>query len=630
MANRILLYMQNYWPFSAFKFDDLVESDRLVNKLAIPKHTKEFVYAVRVPESKAVIYILCVQNLSERSALDAEYLIREIRPDVVVAQIGDSVINEIQSEENQFRNGSNCGPVPTSSFEVLKQCFVHKTNRDKYENVAGSLVLREIFGVGFHGHFLAAKNVAKEIGSSFLFLESPFVEYDEGNSSSGETDSGNKFQALGLQPSGLVPQQVGSVIPLSLRTFCITNDLRSQLGKSLSSHLMHSTSEPKVGSGDIQPSADYNAPQFAKSVYPLLVDLHNIFLDIPTIGKGLAHAQKMLSDVNRGDTVDTHLLSEVYIFRIAVEGLRIALNNAGRLPLNKLVDTNSTKTEFCDLPVDDKSHALLAHALRSQTINYKSIVAIVDAGGLAGLRKHWNTPVPPEVKDMVEELVIDCTSNGETLNHKDRKRLLTNKPVVAVGAGATAVLGASSLSKVVPASTFMKLITFKVPASLKIMMTQTQKAFAIALGKTIGPSKVVAPGFASSGVKTTSALKAAASAEKFRAVAHSVITSAEKTSLSAMRTALYEIMRKRRVQRIGFLPWATFGCSVATCTGLLVYGDGIECAVELLPAAPSIASLGRGIRSLHLASDAVRDKESSRIQKSIESLLYSLKKMKAQ
>ena len=103
----------------------------------------------------------------------------------------------------------------------------------------------------------------------------------------------------------------------------------------------------------------------------------------------------MLSDVNRGDNVGTHLLSEVYIFRIAVEGLRIALNNAGRLPLNKLADTNSTKTEFCDLPVDDKSHALLAHALRSQTINYKSIVAIVDAGGLACLRKHWNTPVLP-------------------------------------------------------------------------------------------------------------------------------------------------------------------------------------------------------------------------------------------
>ena len=73
---------------------------------------------------------------------------------------------------------SNYGPVPTYSIKVLKQCFVHKTNKEKYENVAGSLVLREIFGVGFHGHFLAAKNVADEIGSSFMFLESPFVQYD--------------------------------------------------------------------------------------------------------------------------------------------------------------------------------------------------------------------------------------------------------------------------------------------------------------------------------------------------------------------------------------------------------------------------------------------------------------------
>lgn len=95
-----------------------------------------------------------------------------------------------------------------------------------------------------------------------------------------------------------------------------------------------------------------------------------------------------------------------------------------------------------------------------------------------------------------------------------------------------------------------------------------------------------------------SAMKAAASAEKIRAVAHGVIASAEKTSLSAMRTAFYEIMRKRRVRPIGALPWATFGCSIATCTGLLVCGDGIECAAESFPAAPSIASLGRGIQSL--------------------------------
>ncbi|CAI9785808.1 unnamed protein product [Fraxinus pennsylvanica] len=71
-----------------------------------------------------------------------------------------------------------------------------------------------------------------------------------------------------------------------------------------------------------------------------------------------------------------------------------------------------------------------------------------------------------------------------------------------------------------------------------------------------------------------------------------------------MRTAFYEIMRKHRDRPIGVLPWATFGCSIATCTGLLLYGDGIECAAETFPVAPSVASLGRGIRSLHQAAEA--------------------------
>ncbi|CBI39186.3 unnamed protein product, partial [Vitis vinifera] len=151
----------------------------------------------------------------------------------------------------------------------------------------------------------------------------------------------------------------------------------------------------------------------------------------------------------------------------------------------------------------------------------------------------------------------------------------------------------------------MKAVSFKVPASFKLILTQTQKAVAIGLGKTVGPTKVV----------------------KIRAVAHSMIASAEKTSFSAMRTSFYEIMRKRNIRAVGFLPWATFGCSIATCSGLLMYGDGIECAVESVPAAPSIASLGRGIRSLHQASQAVMQTDSNKIQKSIESLMYRLKKI---
>ncbi|KAE9450547.1 hypothetical protein C3L33_17551, partial [Rhododendron williamsianum] len=571
MATAVLYYVQKLWPFSALnKFDDLKVSEGLVRKLSVPKHTKQFVFAIREPESDAVIYVLCAQNLSERSALDAECLIREVRPDAVVVQLGHGAVDEIQSGEIGCRNDVDIS-VPTSSFEVLKRCFVHKLNKDKYENVAGTVVLREIFGISLYGHFLAARRVAEEVGSSFLLLESPFVKCGGEENPACEGETGNKFQVLGLQPSTLVPQKVGSVVSSSSRRFCVTTDLHLQMLKPLCSFFTQASSVSEGNSDDLELRADYEAPPFARS-FTLYLSASN-----QTMG-----------------------------------------------------NSNSDKTKFAELDVEEKSHALLAHALRSQTKNFKSIVAIVDASGLAGLRKHWNTSIPLEIKDMVEQLITDCENVEETSDHGNRKQLLTSKPVVAVGAGATAILGASSLSKAVPASTFMKVVTFKAPASLKLILTQTQKAVAIALSKTVGPSKVVAPGFASTGAKATSALKATASAQKIRAVAHSMIASAEKTSLSTMRTAFYEIMRKRRVKPIGFLPWATFGFSIATCTGLLVCGDGIECVAESLPAAPSIASLGRGIQSLHEASQAVRQAESSRIQKSIELLIDRFKKVKAQ
>ncbi|KAG6663932.1 hypothetical protein CIPAW_02G056300 [Carya illinoinensis] len=593
MALAFFWNLQHSWPFSVLKYDDLRVSDKLVRKLSVPEHTKKFIFAVQEPETQSVIYILAAQNLSERSALDAESLIREVRPDAVVAQVGHLPLTEIQLEESELRDGVH-DPVPTSSFEVLKRCFIDKINKEKYENVAGNVVLREIFGIGFHGHLIAAKKAAEEFGSSFLVLESPFMKFCGEDDSLGKLDTGNKFQ-------GLMVKSLSPYMDLSILRF----------------HHLSSVSE--VGSDAIQPICSFEAPPFAQSIYPLLLDLHNIFAGLPSIGRALAHAQKMLLDVNRGATVDTSIISEVYDFRIAVEGLRIALNNAGRLPINKIGNPKSVKVEFSELPIEDKSHVLFAQTLRSQTKKFKTIVAVVDASSLAGLRKHWNTPVPPDVKELVEQIVMNCEDDDEHSNHTNKKRLLTGKPVVAVGAGATAVLGASSLSKVVPASTVMKVLTFKIPAYLKFFLSQTQKAVALPLSKILASSKAVAPGVASHGAKT-SILKSTASAEKIRVLSHSVIASVEKTSFSAMRTAFYEIMRKRQVRPIGFLPWATFGCSVATCTGLLAFGDGIECAVESLPAAPSIASLGRGIQSLLQASKSVTQTDGTRIQKSMEAL----------
>ncbi|XP_061999971.1 uncharacterized protein LOC133717303 [Rosa rugosa] len=646
MALALVRNLQNFWPFSVLKPDDLKLSNELVRKLGIPEHTKQFVYAVREPEKESVIYILSAQSLSEWSALDVECLIREVRPDAVIAQVDVSTMTEVQSEKSVSRDGVD-NSVPTSSFQVLKRCFLEKVNKDNYESLAGELVLQEIFGVGFHGHFLAARRVAQEVGSSFLVLEFPSGKNSDGEDTSGELDAVAKFQGLA---SSLVPQQLGSVASLSSKRFHLTNDLQSQMVKLLCpyidlsiSRLSPSSSVSEVGSKDIPPQSSYEVPQFAQSFYPLLVDLYNIFIDLPSIGKVLAHAQKMLYDVNKGEAVDTKDICEVYAFRIAVEGLRISFNNAGRLPINKIRNPNLNKTEFSDLPVEDKSQALFAQALRSQTKKFNTIVAVVDASCLAGLRKHWNTPVPLEVKELVGQLITDCGGEGEMSNHTDKKRLISGKPLVAVGAGATAVFGVSSLSKVVPASTFMKVVTFKVPAStlvkvvtlklpssLQFFLSQAHKTVGLSLSKILGTSKVVVPGVASSGVKSATVLKATASAEKIRAVAHSVIASAEKTSFSAMRTAFYQIMRKRQVRPIGVLPWATFGCSIATCAGLFAYGDGIECAAESAPAAPSIASLGRGIQGLHLASQEVMQRDGTKVQRSIESLMYSLKKVRVQ
>lgn len=68
-------------------------------------------------------------------------------------------------------------------------------------------------------------------------------------------------------------------------------------------------------------------------------------------------------------------------------------------------------------------------------------------------------------------------------------------------------------------------------------MTQTQKLISISISKFLGPSKIKVPGLFKTGVNTSSSMKAAASAEKIRAVVHSIIASAENTSLSAMRSA---------------------------------------------------------------------------------------------
>ncbi|XP_008775158.2 uncharacterized protein LOC103695572 [Phoenix dactylifera] len=638
MASAIFSHLQNLWPFSRFKTHDLKVSTRLVSRLSIPEQTKQFVFALREPDSDAVVYILAVKNLSEQSALDAQYLIKEVQPRAVVAQIDPSALDDIQAEEKCIKN-NQLNNVPTSSFEVLKRCLVEKINSKQYENFAGLQILQVIFGVGLYGHLLAAKRAAEEIDSHFLLLESPY-ENKCIATASGNVESGKQRSGLNLQTSSLLPGKVTPSIYSNSRKFSLTDALLSQMVQSLTCSLDSlipkrtlSNSVLEVEPGECRPLSSYQAPPFAQSVYPLLADLHDIFIDLPSIGKALFCAQKMLANVNEGETVSTEILSNVYAFRIAVECLRIALNSAARCPIDRIENDNSTKLQFSELSSEEKCHALFAQALRTQARKFGSVVAIVDAGCLTGLRRHWNTSLPQEVADLADETLVhhfdDNHSNDkETLmENMERKRLLADKPVVAVGAGATAALGASSLSKAVPASTIIKLATYNIPASLQFVLAQLQRKAAIGLSKILGPSKL--SGVASA-VAETSTLKFTASAEKIRAVTHSMIASAERTSLLAMRTSFYEIMRRRRAQPFRIAPWATFGCSVAACSGLLVYGDGIECVAESVPSVPMIASLGRGLQGLHQASQEVRRTNGTKIQEALQSLMYSLKKMRAQ
>ncbi|KAK1318508.1 hypothetical protein QJS10_CPB04g01852 [Acorus calamus] len=582
----------------------------------------------RDPESGGVVYILAVQNLSEQSALDAECLIKEVKPDVVVAQVTSSALAEIQAEEEHLR-GDEESLVPTSLYGVLMRCFLDKTDRTQYESLAGSQVMREVFGVGFHGHFLAAKMAAEEVESQFLVLESPYLKTNT-EQYVHEARTENKSLPFLSQSALLVPRRATSVVS---KRVLLDENSQAQMVKTLCpslSQLMMEQRSPRGLALDVcQPRCNYQAPSFAQPVYSLLNDLHEIFTDLPAMKSALAHAQKMLEDIYAGETMDTQLLSEVHNFRIAVEALRIALNNAGRCPIDKLGNQipDPKEVDFTKLPLEEKGHVLFVQALKSQAKKFSKVVAIVDASSLGGLRRHWKTDVPTEVVDMAEQCFVtyDCEEEDEeedmVAEHVEKKRLLAGKPVVAMGAGATAVIGVSSLSKAIPASTLVKLVTYKVPTVLKVVLANLQRSAAFGLGKFFGASQVMGP---------STTLKATLSAEKIRALTHSVIISAERTSLLAIRTSFYEIMRNRRIRSFWVLPWATFSCSFVTCAGLLKYGDGIECAAESAPSAPMIASVGRGLQSLHQASQEAQQANRTKLQETLQSLMHNFKKMKLQ
>ncbi|KAG0526415.1 hypothetical protein BDA96_06G143900 [Sorghum bicolor] len=660
MASALLSYLQALWPFSALlrEEDDLRASARLIGPLSVPEETKQFVLALREPggstqdphrDGAGVIYILAAQNLSEQSASDAERLIREVRPRAVVTQVARTALEDVRIEEDCLAgSGSGGVPVPASPFQVIKRCVTEKRSKDQYVKAAACQVLQEIFGVGFYGHLLAAKRAAEETGSCFLLLESPYERNCGGGGSVSRNSTTDNNSAQPLQASCSLAHstmdddsglqlQANCLIPRSAMTshgskICLMDDNGGQLLKSLAptlnflmSQAVPSNAATEYRPSECKPADRYEAPQFAQSVYPLLADLYHIFVDIPSIGKAMASAQKLLTQVHEGEPISSDMLSDVYVFRIAIEALRMGLNNAARSHIDTRDKHGSKDLDFSDLQSDEKCHILLAQALRSQLREFGSVVAIVDASCLAGIRRHWNTPVPSEITQLASRCFNHYGAENDdkievpSADSTDKKSWISEKPVVAVGAGGTALLGFSSLSKSLQASAFLKLAPYKSPVVLKYALMQLQRHAAIVL------SKMLPHGFVTAGSKA-SALQFTASAEKIRAVAHTVISSAERTSLLAMRTSFYEIMQKRHRQPFRITPWATFGCSMVACAGLVMHGDGIECAAEAAPSVPMIASLGRGLESLRLTSQEVRQTKGQNVKEALRALMNSLKK----
>ncbi|KAF6156159.1 hypothetical protein GIB67_024129 [Kingdonia uniflora] len=135
-------------------------------------------------------------------------ILLKVKPDVVVAQ------------------------YPLRRLGVIRSSFVNKSNKDGYET-AGSLVLKEIFGVGFYGHFLATKGVINEVGSHVLLIESPNGKacVEEHKVNNDVVVGGSSFQNLGLKVSNFVP--VGSIVSSNSRRFLLNKDFDSHKLKSL-------------------------------------------------------------------------------------------------------------------------------------------------------------------------------------------------------------------------------------------------------------------------------------------------------------------------------------------------------------------------------------------------------------
>lgn len=616
MASWLISLLSSFWP-SKTSSSDLNISRQILDPLPILPSTKHFSFALRHPDNpSSVVFILATVLLSERSASDARSLIRTINPRAVIAQVGSDALSVVQTEQ---LHPSPLDVFPTSPVHVIAASFHGGNSSFKYLKMAEVEVVRAIFGTTFTGHVAAAKEAAALSKSSFYYLEGPI--------SAVGTDSDTKNRTVPAKDVAGSSRNLSfglRSLSSAFDTNFIAPHVVSSLQDSLATALSSAGSTHRDDHGDIE----YECPAFAHSFYPLLADLHNVYRDLPGMSLALERTQKLLRDVDKGKDVNHSELALSQCFRLAVEGLRVALNVAAHSPLK--VDKSATsKIHFDDLPYEEKCHVLLAQALKQQAQESQTVVAILDADTVAGIRKHWTTPVPDHVAALAKEcLVLDADMDNEETK---KKVTLLDKAIVVVGAGAAAAVGLSSLSNFAPVSTAMKIVTFKIPTIIKLGLLQTKKGAIIAMAKLMSPvTKLMVPAAKGFGPSSASLLKATSSTAKIRTAAHSVIATAERASLSAIRTAFYNAMRNRHRKGARGRPWVSLGASIAACVGILTFGDGIENAIEAIPEAPTIARLGRGVNSLCHASETLKQAEDSQYWETMYRRLYGLVNRKDQ
>ncbi|KAJ7559077.1 hypothetical protein O6H91_04G069000 [Diphasiastrum complanatum] len=376
------------------------------------------------------------------------------------------------------------------------------------------------------------------------------------------------------------------------------------------------------------PSANdgHQCPSFALTLYPLLEELHSFYSEMPDIQHSMRYAQKMLFDIESGREVDKNDLAQAQKFRLAVEGLRVALNSAARRSL-KETQSNINVVQFENLSYDDKCHLVLVQALQQQLKKFTTVVAVMDASSLAGIRKYWNTVVTPEVALLAEQCFA-CSDldavNGVAL---DSKKL--EKQFAMVGASTVTAMGIASLSWWAPFSSFTKILILKVPTVAKLGLMQTKRNAMLAAFKVMYPAaKVATPGklLLSPASQVSMMMKTATSAGKARAISHSLVTTAERASLSAIRTAFYCLMRKHHGKSTGIQPWLMLGSTVAVGAGVLANGKAIESAIEAAPAASAVARLGRGLENLQHAFLALSQDDQMPVWTNLYNSLYGLSK----